>query len=231
MRLGTLLASGAALFTVSAAAQAAELTGYVTYVDQPGRIFLIGSSTRFTASQEIDWDSVVVGRRLDVTYDGADGAFIVTSVAPAAPEPAAPAPVPSQPPPPAPDVAQAPTPEPAPAPAGGVSSYTTAQADRGEDAYDEHCSACHGPTLGGGGESPGLIGNGFRNTWFTGSAATFFEYISSAMPQQAPGSLSPETYADITAYIAERNHIPAGESELPSDSAALAEITWPPPAE
>ncbi|MCC6983712.1 MAG: cytochrome c, partial [Bauldia sp.] len=30
---------------------------------------------------------------------------------------------------------------------GATISYTEAQADRGEDAYAEHCEVCHGSTL------------------------------------------------------------------------------------
>jgi mono/diheme cytochrome c family protein len=115
--------------------------------------------------------------------------------------------------------------------AGTVSSFTEAQADRGEDAYMAECSGCHGDTLGGAAETPTLLGSGFRNRFATGSPATLFGYISAAMPQQAPGSLTPETYADITAYILSRNRVPAGETELPPDLEALSAITLPPVAQ
>jgi mono/diheme cytochrome c family protein len=113
-------------------------------------------------------------------------------------------------------------------PAGTVSSYTDEQATRGKPAYTDNCSVCHGTTLGGSGETPALAGKGFRERWFIGSPQPFFDYIHSNMPQQAPGSLDPQTYADIGAYLMSRNHVPAGTAELPPDDASLANIVLPP---
>lgn len=108
-----------------------------------------------------------------------------------------------------------------------VSSYTEEQATRGKAAYADNCSACHGTTLGGGGETPALAGKGFRTRWFVGSPDMFLTYIGSSMPQQAPGSLESQVYADIAAYLMSRNHVPAGDAELPGDLAAAAKITLP----
>jgi hypothetical protein len=44
------------------------------------------------------------------------------------------------------------------------------------------------------------------------------------MPPNAPGSYSPETYADLMAYILKRNGYKAG-AELPSDVDALNNLT------
>lgn len=109
-----------------------------------------------------------------------------------------------------------------------VASYTDDQASRGKSPYNDSCSGCHGTTLGGSGEAPALAGKGFRERWFVGSPEPFFTYISTNMPQDNPGSLSPETYADIAAYLMSRNHVPAGDTELPSDTEALKNITLPP---
>jgi len=110
---------------------------------------------------------------------------------------------------------------------GATISYTEAQADRGEDAYAEHCEVCHGSTLSGSAETPPLVGTGFRNRFATGSPLALFSYAATAMPQQAPGSLTPETYADITAYLFSRNRIPAGDAELPFDLDVLGAATLP----
>ena len=149
------------------------------------------------------------------------------AAAPATPAPATPAPATPAPPAPAPVATPAATPTATPAAsASGTASYTTAQADRGEEAYDDHCAVCHGSTLGGQAEAPGLIGNGFRNTWFAGQpAAKMFDFLTAAMPQQAPGSLTPEQYADLTAFLMSKNRIAAGTTELPHDSAALTTLT------
>lgn len=113
-------------------------------------------------------------------------------------------------------------------PPGTVSSYTEEQATRGKTAYTDYCSACHGTTLGGGGEIPGLAGKGFREHWFVGSPAPFFDYVQSNMPQGAGGSLPPETYADISSYLMSRNRVPAGDAPLPHDKESLANIILPP---
>jgi mono/diheme cytochrome c family protein len=116
----------------------------------------------------------------------------------------------------------------APAGAATVSSYTAEQADRGKSAYNDDCAGCHGTTLGGGGEVPALAGKGFREHWFVGSIEPFMTYISTNMPQNDPGSLDPQTYADIGAYLMSRNKVPAGDVEVPGDKAAWANITLPP---
>lgn len=108
-----------------------------------------------------------------------------------------------------------------------VLSFTEEQVDRGEDVYDDNCSGCHGSTLGGGGETPGLVGNGFRNRWFDDTPHEFFDYISRTMPQQAPGSLTPEEYADVMVFILDKNGYPGGETELPADAEVLATLTFP----
>jgi mono/diheme cytochrome c family protein len=109
-----------------------------------------------------------------------------------------------------------------------VSSYTQAQADRGRRAYDANCSGCHGTTLGGSAEVPTLAGSGFREHWFIGSPAPFMAFIAANMPQQDPGSLSPQAYADIAAYLMSRNRVRAGDTELPVDPVAQANIVLPP---
>jgi len=118
--------------------------------------------------------------------------------------------------------------EAAPIPAAGtVASYTEEQAKRGKGEYDDNCSGCHGTTLGGSGEAPGVVGKGFRERWFIGSPEPFYTFVSTNMPQGAQGSLPPETYADIVAYLLSKNKVPAGDTELPHDPAALTNIVLP----
>ena len=47
------------------------------------------------------------------------------------------------------------------------------------------------------------------------------------MPQDRPGRLGDETYADILAYILQENGTDAGSSELPSDPEALLALAPP----
>jgi hypothetical protein len=51
--------------------------------------------------------------------------------------------------------------------------------------------------------------------------ADLFDKISRAMPADKPGTLSRNEYADIVAYLLESNKHPAGQTELPPDSALL----------
>jgi S-disulfanyl-L-cysteine oxidoreductase SoxD len=44
------------------------------------------------------------------------------------------------------------------------------------------------------------------------------------MPKNEPGSLAPEEYADVLAYLLQLNGMPAGERDLPADSTALKRI-------
>jgi hypothetical protein len=45
--------------------------------------------------------------------------------------------------------------------------------------------------------------------------------MSGTMPPNAPGSYSPETYADLMAYILKTGGYKAGSAELPADVDAL----------
>jgi mono/diheme cytochrome c family protein len=101
--------------------------------------------------------------------------------------------------------------------------FTEDQANRGEEAYAESCASCHGPELEGG-TGPALAGDTFWERWEGDTVHTFFEVTSQTMPQDAPGSLEPETYADITAHVLHVNDFPTGEEELPPDEERLSEL-------
>ncbi len=101
-------------------------------------------------------------------------------------------------------------------------SYSREQADRGEEKFTSACKDCHGDNLRGGmnGGAP-LRGMAFEEKYANGAPASWmFEYMSTAMPPNSPGRYSPETYADLMAYILKVNGFQAG-APLPSDPAAL----------
>jgi mono/diheme cytochrome c family protein len=108
--------------------------------------------------------------------------------------------------------------------------YTEAQAVRGKDAYLSECSACHAEDLGGGGYAPALKGSEFAQAWVDKSVGDFFDRARRRMPPDSPGSLAPEQYRDILAFILRENKYPAGAHELSVDSAVLhtIKITAPP---
>lgn len=109
--------------------------------------------------------------------------------------------------------------------ASGV--YAEAQAAEGAMLYKSACASCHGENLMGTFEIPTLTGR-FVANWSNGSVGTLFAYVSDAMPQMAPGSLSPEDNAKIVAYLLKANGMPSGSRPLPADRAALARIAFAP---
>jgi mono/diheme cytochrome c family protein len=115
--------------------------------------------------------------------------------------------------------------QPGPSTARGV--YTEAQAADGAALYKAACAACHGESLAGSFEVPGLTGT-FVARWANGSVGTLFDYVSNAMPQMAPGSLGAEDNAKIVAYLLKANGMPAGATPLPSNATALKAIAFEP---
>ena len=100
-------------------------------------------------------------------------------------------------------------------------SFTDQQVAQGKTAYEHNCMDCHGSAMDNGefGGAP-LKGAYFRNKWGNGSVANLFAYTKSKMPPDRPGVLSDKVYADVVAYILQRNGYDAGGRELPADPAA-----------
>lgn len=104
--------------------------------------------------------------------------------------------------------------------------YSDTQAKRGRDAYEYSCASCHQPDLSGdaGKDVPPLSGDEFMRNWNHHTVQDLFDLVSKRMPQDAPASLSPQTYVDLVAYLLQFNEFPAGEHELPAQSTLLAQI-------
>ena len=92
---------------------------------------------------------------------------------------------------------------PAAAQAGGP--FTAAQATAGHAAFLENCASCHNKTLQGGGEAPPLVGSPFMGSWGKRGADELYGVIKASMPMGNAGSLSPETYQQIVAFILQAN--------------------------
>jgi S-disulfanyl-L-cysteine oxidoreductase SoxD len=110
----------------------------------------------------------------------------------------------------------------------GAGRYTAAQAASGAQIYAINCAMCHGSNLEGRGEIPALTGR-FVANWAGRPLADLFSYVSQAMPQHAPGSLTPEQNAQLVALILQANGAPEGRRVLPADEAALHRIMFDPP--
>jgi mono/diheme cytochrome c family protein len=94
--------------------------------------------------------------------------------------------------------------------------YTAAQARMGEDVYAGMCTGCH--------TTASHTGDVFSNAWAGRPLSELYVFIKGAMPKTEPGSLAPEEYAAIVAYLLKLNGMPAGKEKLPADSAALDRI-------
>ncbi len=103
--------------------------------------------------------------------------------------------------------------------------YNDVQATRGEEAF-RACSYCHGRDLRGGDDPPGpaLKGEIFLAKWSERPLADLFDRIVDTMPRDRPGTLEPQTYADVLAYLLAANSLPSGGAELPPDPGALRDI-------
>lgn len=94
--------------------------------------------------------------------------------------------------------------------------FSAAQAARGEEKFKDVCSACH--------NIDEMAGARFRSSWADQTAGDIFDFLSNAMPQGDPGSLTPEEYRNIIAFFLSRSGYPSGERELPSDKVELSKL-------
>ena len=103
--------------------------------------------------------------------------------------------------------------------------YISSQAQQGAALYASQCAACHGAQLEGG-AGPALTGAAFHQMAATQhlTAKSLLERVSATMPMTAPGSLKPEQYAMLVAFILQRSGYPAGDKPLTKDSASLANL-------
>ena len=102
--------------------------------------------------------------------------------------------------------------------------YSAAQAVRGQEIYKAQCAECHGNALEGTVGSP-LAGDSFLSDWSARPLSALVDKIQKTMPFSAPGSLSPQQSADLTAYMLQVGKFPAGRAEL--TEATLAGIGFP----
>ncbi|MDZ7778786.1 MAG: cytochrome c [Gemmatimonadota bacterium] len=84
--------------------------------------------------------------------------------------------------------------------------YTVAQAERGEEVYEELCSECH--------DSEDWTEGAFLGRWADQSTFQLWYYINDRMPYDNPWSLSRQQVTDVLTYILHLNDLPTGEDEL-----------------
>lgn len=106
---------------------------------------------------------------------------------------------------------------PAADPAAAPGFFTAEQAERGQNSYETRCGICHGEDIVG-------VFMGYPD------AAQFYGFVSVEMPASAPGSLAPQMYADIIAYLLSANGFATGPQELLPDPAVLETVVIKAPA-
>jgi mono/diheme cytochrome c family protein len=94
--------------------------------------------------------------------------------------------------------------------------FTERQASRGETRFEQVCVACH--------RINDFAGGRFRIVWVGRTVGDLFLTMSTLMPEDNPGSLSPEEYADIIGYMLRENGYPAGDGDLAADASTLQDI-------
>lgn len=96
--------------------------------------------------------------------------------------------------------------------------YSKAQAEAGEQLYQDHCLLCHDKKY-------------FRpvfKAWEGKSLGMLNTVMNTSMPLNNPASLAVQDYVDILAYMLSLNRYPAGDDPLPNDNDALEAITIAP---
>jgi len=136
--------------------------------------------------------------------------------------------------------------------------YTKEQAKRGRPIYARNCTECHGdtpvalapiepnqdslehqlavflrvsdPGASGFSSAPPLSGGVFLRGWKNQTVGSLYQFARTEMPQDSPGSLTDQQYADIIAYMFNLSRLPVGENELPPDAQKLNMIIIEPVA-
>jgi mono/diheme cytochrome c family protein len=100
--------------------------------------------------------------------------------------------------------------------------YSASQAERGEVLYKKYCASCHAPSR--------FTDDQLFLTPYAGKPLwEMFEVISDSMPEDNPGGLKPEEYADVIAVLLKLNGFPTGQADLPPSKEALSQIRFEKP--
>lgn len=115
--------------------------------------------------------------------------------------------------------------------AGTTGYYTAVQAATGKTVFEQVCAICHGDHLQGK-VGPALAGKQFLSvSQFQGLTAWYlYQFMSTHMPQNAPGSLTKAQYDDLMAFILKTNGYPPGSTELTGNKERLEALKIAPQA-
>ena len=94
--------------------------------------------------------------------------------------------------------------------------FTFAQASQGQRTFETVCASCH--------DTGEFSGGRFQFTWVGQTTADLYETIATLMPEGDPGSLSPDEYAAVVAYLLRLNDYPPGLAPLPADEMVMQTV-------
>jgi len=95
--------------------------------------------------------------------------------------------------------------------------YSEEQASRGQTIFKSRCTACH--------DTARFTGESFIQNWAGQPMADIFALVSTTMPEDNPGSLTPQQYADILSFFLKLNGFKHGDAELTGTADALKAVT------
>lgn len=95
-------------------------------------------------------------------------------------------------------------------------SYNEDAASRGQAAFAQTCSRCHGANLAGGEFGPALTGATFAGHWQGQTGGALAGYAQARMPPGGAGTLPADTYADLASYIMKVNGAAPGAAGAPT---------------
>ena len=104
----------------------------------------------------------------------------------------------------------------------GSAPYTPQQVALGRDVYTKQCASCHGASLQGV-AAPTLTGPGLARSHL--NASQLRDIVVQSMPLTAPGTLSPNDYAAVMAYLLSYDCVtPAEHGTQPFPTTSLASL-------
>src|SRR5438067_9028722 len=103
--------------------------------------------------------------------------------------------------------------------------FTADQAKQGRRVYRTSCAQCHGSDLEGV-TAPALAGPAFLQRWQPpmGSAADVYHVMRVSMPKLAMGSLGPDDYTAVFAFLLQQNGWPPGSRRFDASDSVLNRI-------
>lgn len=95
-------------------------------------------------------------------------------------------------------------------------------ATAGQGVFSQKCASCHGDQ-GQGLIGPALIGSSAALTPYA-TGRGLYDFVSTNMPQNAPGSLSPDEYLQVVSFILVRNAFVDPQVPLSQDKLAGVQV-------